>query len=127
LQRQQEELEDQLAGIKVARANLMEEVEGLRLELEALDRLIVERDGDIARLNRDMEKASKELDVLGKQSGVKLPEPSKRTSIMRMPSQASTSRGGSSFQAPSKNMSAQAVGSRSLNNSTESRSSVKFE
>ena len=126
LQRQQEELEDQLAGIKVARANLMSEVEGLRDELTELDRSIAERDEDIERLNREMEKASKELDALGKQSGVKLPEHSKRPSIMRMPSQASTSRG-ASFQAPSKNLSAQAPGSRSLNNSTESRSSVKFE
>ena len=126
LQRQQEELEDQLAGIKVARANLMEEVEGLKDELEGLDRMIAMKDAEIGRLNREMEKASKELDALGKQSGVKLPEPSKRPSIMRMPSQASTSRG-ISFQAPSKNASAQAYGSRSLNNSTESRSSVKFE
>ena len=128
LQAQQEELENQLAGIKVARAHLMEEKETLEDDLKEVDRLTKERDLDISRLSKETEKARKELDGLLKQTGVKLPEPSKRPSIVRLPQGAPASSRGASFQSLSKNGSIHGpTVSRSLNNSTESRASVKFE
>lgn len=127
LQSQQEELENQLAGIKVARAHLMEEKESLDDELRVVDRDIALRDTDISRLSKETERARKELDALLKQTGSK-PIESKRPTAVRLPQgQAATSRG-ASFQSITKNGSAhiQTV-SRSLNCSNDSRVGVKFE